>query len=123
MRKPQQKHALTNVRTCRTNTISVKTETIYARVTPELARKVHHAAAEAGESDAFILREALREYFSARAISSVPEMKGLADAVVSGATAEAVATPATGAVSYRSKPKAVARKARAPKPDSRKKAL
>lgn len=97
----------------------VKTETIYARVTLELAEKVQTAAKNVGESDAFIVREALREYFARRETNSVAT---LADAIVSGAIAEVSATPATGPVSYRSKPKAARRKATPPAPDSRKKA-
>jgi len=44
----------------------VKTETLVARVTPELAKKVQDAATRAGETDAFVIREALREYFARR---------------------------------------------------------
>lgn len=44
----------------------MKTETLFARVTPELAKKVQDEAARVGESDAYVLREALREYFARR---------------------------------------------------------
>ena len=44
----------------------MKTETLVARVTPELAQKVVAAAKDAGEAEAFIVREALREYFARR---------------------------------------------------------
>lgn len=98
----------------------MKTETIYARVTPELARKVQAAAKAAGESDAFIMREALREYFAARPVNSAAT---LADAAVSGAISEVVAAPAPGPVSYKSKPKAARRSKSQSAPDSRKKAL
>jgi len=60
------KQCLTKVRECRTNTL-VKTETLVARVTPELAQKVYEAASAAGEAEAYVIREALREYFARRA--------------------------------------------------------
>lgn len=44
----------------------VKTETLVARVTPDLAQKVQNEAVRCGETDAYVIREALREYFARR---------------------------------------------------------
>jgi len=60
----------------------VKTETLVARVTPDLAQKVQNAAIACGETDAYVIREALREYFSKR------------DAVTSANLKETPAAPA-----------------------------
>ena len=97
----------------------MKTETLFARVTPELAQKVKIEAARVGESDAYVLREALREYFAGRASSAATA----GDAMVSAVISEAAATRAPGLVDYGSKPKAARRKATPPSPDSKKKAL
>ena len=41
----------------------MKTETLVARVTPDLARKVQEEALRVGETEAYVIREALRTYF------------------------------------------------------------
>ncbi len=79
----------------------MKTETIYARVTPELAKKVQDRAATLGESDAYVMREALREYFARREINSANPVEALSDAVVSAAAPESPAIPAPLPTSYK----------------------
>lgn len=48
-----------------------KSQMIYARVTDDLKKLILAAAEARGETEAIILREALREYFARREIYSI----------------------------------------------------
>lgn len=95
--RPLQNNQLTAVRKCRTKTAIVKTETIYARVTEAMAQQVHQRATDLGESDAFVLREALREYFEARQ----PKQLALGGLTLAEAESRAVAAAKREIASYR----------------------